>query len=436
MTQRISKLPYWIGAIALAGALLAGCEHRKYEIRMERRADGKITRELTVGTDDDGKPKETPNEVLDPLRKIYGAAQSQPAEQMHFAGTFDGHLPADTAHDEFLGHGVLTTLASPLGTTCYYLERVPGPSEPLAIFHSAEEVLDVWLKAMMAHLDSLPEIHGKAAVVEKLHTFLMTDLRRDALNCALLIWPMFESEAGATEDAVREARRNEHMARLLAFLHERGYADDAHFAGLEFDRMVRSGLRLKLNAVLGDNAKELAPVIDKLADPEAFNEAFEHGLSLIHVSMEDMEAKVKRVIRGFDNSTTVNLTLKVGAKPTLTNGKWEDDAKTVSWQVEATTPPGLAPALFAVWSEPNEEFQKAHFGRVLLTETLVYYNDWHAGLEDGDRKRWDEFVGGLTPAKPLAEALTAFQEAESKRLSASQPNSGALEDGIRLLRGE
>ena len=430
------RVPGLFVALAVFG-LLSGCEHRKYEVSMRRLPDGKVARELMVGTEDDGNPKETPKPVLEALRKIYGEGESQPNERTHFKGTFSGAIPADTSHHDVAGHGVVTTVASPLGVTCYYLERVPGPADPLAVFEAARDTLDTTLKALQAHLESLPEIRGKTELIARLKTFLLTDLRRDALNFMLLAWPAFQPNAAGAGDAHREREEYEVWARVFAYLHERGYVDDVHFAGLSFDRIILGGVRRRLAPVLGDSAKELAPLVDAfLSEDSTLGDAIEHGLTLIGVKKEDYDARLALAFNGTGDSTTIELSWKTPLKPSRTNGEWDSAANKITWRVDAVTPPWLPPAMYAVWPEPNEPFQKAHFGRVLISDALVDYNEWRGGLKDGERERWDAFVAGLSPAQPLADRLKEFESAETKLNSptATQPSVGPLERGIELLR--
>ena len=59
---------------------------------------------------------------------------------------------------------------------------------------------------------------------------------------------------------------------------------------------------------------------------------------------------------------------------------------------------GLPAFCYAVWVLPNEQFQKTHFGEVLLEkDELVVYCIWHASLSWVETAEWAGFIKTLKP---------------------------------------
>ena len=98
----------------------------------------------------------------------------------------------------------------------------------------------------------------------------------------------------------------------------------------------------------------------------------------------------------------VELTLAAAKQPYQTNGRW--DAATAGMHSTANLAKKSAlPALFyAFWSQPDEAFQRAHFGRqVLEGDGLAQYVLWYRSLSADEMRQWDAFVTGCRPGPDL-----------------------------------
>ena len=104
-------------------------------------------------------------------------------------------------------------------------------------------------------------------------------------------------------------------------------------------------------------------------------------------------------------------TLHLPAEPITTNGRWDPDGK-VEWRRsigdEFMGRP-LPILVYAVWSEPDIEFQETHFGKVVLErEDLASYNKWHTLLDPEQRVEWDALIESLEPGDDLVSTLQGF----------------------------
>jgi hypothetical protein len=113
-------------------------------------------------------------------------------------------------------------------------------------------------------------------------------------------------------------------------------------------------------------------------------------------------------LRLFGDSLWV--TLAVTAAPISTNGHWNAGPGEITWR--ATLPgrsapdPGTPFVAYAVWAEPDELFQKAHFGRAFLSgDRLAEYCFWRRGLDDSEGAAWDAALASLLPGTPLSALL-------------------------------
>jgi hypothetical protein len=113
----------------------------------------------------------------------------------------------------------------------------------------------------------------------------------------------------------------------------------------------------------------------------------------------------------------LSLKLNHPHKPLISNGKWLNKNEVLEEGDPNKKGPGLwkevvlddnknvknangLPAFcYAVWVLPNEQFQKTHFGEVLLEKTeLAGYCLWHASLTPAEAAEWNGFVKTLKPA--------------------------------------
>jgi tRNA-Thr(GGU) m(6)t(6)A37 methyltransferase TsaA len=128
----------------------------------------------------------------------------------------------------------------------------------------------------------------------------------------------------------------------------------------------------------------------------------------------------------FGGSDMVNVELHCHRKPYQTNGQWDEDNKQVTWSSRITTD-RLPFICYAIIGEPNEAFQKEHFGRaILMDEPLVQYAFWYKGLTNEQKGEWDDFLVGLDANEDIPSTVESFR---FKRAPAPSPDS----DGAVML---
>lgn len=132
---------------------------------------------------------------------------------------------------------------------------------------------------------------------------------------------------------------------------------------------------------------------------------------------------------------TLRVKLFCGRKPHATNGQWDAAAGTVAWSKELSSRRPLPVVCFAAWTEPDEAFQRARFGRVLLADVpLMQYVTWYRALRSDERTEWDRFVAGLAPGPKLAADVKAFRFSTDPKVDPAKTETKAsLADTPREL---
>ncbi|MFM7053009.1 MAG: hypothetical protein ACKOYN_12895 [Planctomycetota bacterium] len=112
--------------------------------------------------------------------------------------------------------------------------------------------------------------------------------------------------------------------------------------------------------------------------------------------------------------TDATVILDTGAKPFMTNGRWNDETKRVEfkgdfYESQYRYAPYNAP-YYAVWSLPSQR-QESFFGAVILEgEPLSEYCGWEAALEDEPRTRWLAALEALASSKDPLPAYAILEE--------------------------
>jgi len=145
---------------------------------------------------------------------------------------------------------------------------------------------------------------------------------------------------------------------------------------------------------------------------------------------EEVLAKLFFDFQLFGRIDNFKLTLHAPVKPHMTNGVWDDEQKTVVWDVFLGANNELPTLCHAWWSAPNVDAQMRHFGQVLLDEEqLSEYAYWYTSLSDEERGEWDAFLGGLSAGPDLATQLEQFRFRTEAALPPDQ------QEGTHLARG-
>lgn len=186
------------------------------------------------------------------------------------------------------------------------------------------------------------------------------------------------------------------------------------------------------------------PTLAKLTDIknnwEEFERQFEQGLAAIGMTREELAELAESVIPdlfSFGSGTTAGtVTWRCQTRPFVTSGKWNAEDGTVTWEADGRQGCATPKMLFAIWAEANEEFQRTHFGKVVLTcEELYEYVGWRDGLTVGERTAWDAFVDTLKPGPELVGKLEAFRLPVPTTMPSSAPAEPADEapEGAKLI---
>jgi hypothetical protein len=343
--------------------------------------------------------------------------------------------------------------SSRMGSASAYVEDFAGPQDPDRLT-KMREAADKLTALLIGWFGS--EL-GKDAHWEALHEFLDVDFRRDLKHL---------SELAHQYDLMSSNREREGTAivvRVLQYLKERGYFTMAEVPRITRTLNEESGQRA-MGLVQRQVAKRMgvsadAPIPDSLAflsstaKAGASLEAYVQTLDEFKEQVADWKQKTADGLiieepdpEGYVGDLIVEacglqidflflsdhlaVELKTPAEPFETNGQWHADLNKTSWSEVLASDGHSWLFCYAFWSEPEEDFQKEHFGRVVLTgEDLSQYVIWRNGLTQEEARLWDDFVSGLAPGEELQERIRSFQFPDAPNL-ADTPR-GLLLDALK-----
>ncbi|HSY19751.1 MAG TPA: hypothetical protein VK815_15515 [Candidatus Acidoferrales bacterium] len=423
-----------------ACALLTGCPHNDYTVELKPTAHG-VERTLTFYRLDGNNSNGVPNYQGFPSNELMAITQVYPANavkwdgQQHVAkAEFAGAMPKDVG-----GAGSYTNYITSLGESGFYSERFRGSDDlaarTLKQFHAADQLTDLvigWSKTEF----------GREQGYKNLRKFLDEDLRRDLKNAG-----QYFTMAAASNLSDTNAPE-EFVVRFSQYLFERGYvkpADAPQVAALMNGSSEDQAAFMDLVSRLVTDKLEtpftvLSPKVQMvLTNNDALVKSWEGYLAksdLYRAKHKEWEAEVKTnpkldepkpadaandlfmgllgVSSGFGGEAD-HLTVKLALKhaPDHSNGKWQDGL--VVWDNELDKDRPLPVLCYASWNNPDEMFQKAHFGRVLLEgDELSKYNLWRSGLSEQGSREWDAFLAGLQPGAGLKKQIEAFLPAHGE----------------------
>ena len=421
-----------IGIMA-AALLTTGCVLDKYVVEMTPQGDS-VRRTLTCWSEDSedtGKPpvlQPLAKDELDRIAKLYGEKPTKAGPgKRAFVGNFKGALPSDVG-----GAGTYTRLPSEMGDLFLYSERFRGDDDQAKVvtnmLYAADQLTDLlilWFESEMKADTAWP----------KLREFMDASLRHDIKNVTLDLWmsgPVGKMEPG--------------LARVAQYLTERGYIkpDDVPQAvALLYGGRDRQFVQRLVANRMGVPADSPLPAsLGFLASPESTSASWDKFLAKSPAYKKwfaDLDTRrlipLARALNGgeerpdpgrpedllapsllaseflvFGGQYQVDVTLNCKVAPIYANGTYDAAKGAVAWS-EALGEPRALPALCtAVWAVPDEDFQKAHFARSVLTgKELALYILWRRGLDEGSAKEWLQFVSNLNPDATLAEKLKSFR---------------------------
>ena len=414
--------------------LLAGCPHNRYAIEMIP-AGGVMERKLTVTrvNGEGDPPQQVPDEEMRRLAKAYGR---DTAVDNTLIGRFRAKTP-----DGVGGAGSYTHFATRMGAASIYVERFRGNDDLVGQLSEIHEAADKLTDLLIGWFAS--ELRQDKRF-KPLREFMDKGLRKDLKNLATHMWLEAIRNWGRKDGS--QGMKNL-AVRAGQYLIERGYfspedlpafarivaAHDGEDAAVRIaQRLVATKMGVPADQPVPDclaflSTSELA--MQAFAGYIGTTDAFEARLGQWRKQREEepdlpepkpmdlpqelLTGLVKADFDISDSADELAVTLAVPREPIVTNGKWDPKPKRVAWsaRIQARSETGNLPPeiCYALWSEPDEEFQTRHFGKVVLDgKELLEYCLWRKGLTDKEGKEWDGFVAGLKPGESLKDKLGDF----------------------------
>ena len=312
-------------------------------------------------------------------------------------------------------------MASSLGSTSSYIERFGGDDDLAAQLskrrQSADALADLLAGWMTAELGQDPRFPQLKKVLDE-------DLRRDLRNLAIYVWAY-----QVTED-LQTPPNGEFLVRAGEYFCERGYFSPpeipllvralsdgdpkpllrhiqrflAEKMGIAKGQPIPASLDFlgglpRLQASLVKYARSDESLRKRLAASKT-RKKDKAGSKTVVSAEEDEEAitelfaetaldMVGFQLNLFGGSTgALDLKLSCAERPYATNGKWDEKHAALTWSKTLDADRKMPVVCFSLWSAPDVSFQKAHFGKLLLTgEGLAEYAIWRRLAEAGGSQR-------------------------------------------------
>ena len=450
MRKVLTILLFAGGWLFLAGN--TECTHDYYEIEMLPRGQ-ELERKLAVSRVGYEEDKEV-LQVFDPaelkrIAALYAKRLTKPDELKHvFLDKFLVATPKDVG-----GDGSYLHLTSLVGSASAYTERFRGYDDQAARLQKSLDGTDRllgWFKGWFKK--ELKDHPGLGRLIKFLDEKLRQDMRNLVIYTAL----------GERLNEFKPNAAEEMGVRMFQYLAERGYFKierlpelaAAWYRGQVSDKaeeLMALVQRLVARELGIDDSKPVPKELDFLADTEKAAASLSDYLRttpeftklMVESDAKDppgikpepltmltdvLLTEIIQLELGTDDRVTVRLV--VPAKPFATNGEWKQGR--VLWLKKAVKgKSGLPTFAYAYWSEPDEKFQKKHFGKVVLEgQNLGEYVLWRSGLSKQEGIEWDDFLKGLKIGKPdeVLEKVTNF------RFEGEEPGGKTLaETPVRLL---
>jgi hypothetical protein len=417
-------------------ALLAGCETRIYQIRLEPGAGG-LQRTLTVWTERQGRSTNVrwADGDINRLASLYAEHPSVKADvRQTFRGTFADRMPADVG-----GHGKYRTAATPLGTAHWYLERFRGTTDPDAELYDRRAAVDRLVDLVVGWFDEQLKDKPHAAPV---HRFLHQDFRQDVRNIALYFWIAASDdrpEAAHVATKTEPQRLPDALLSAVQYLDERDYLKPNGIGSLEHWQLDNPTVNLTmLRRLLARKSQLDESQADKLfpflVDPDAVAASWRAYLKKTPeyertrkawkpdpakpaevdgpdpaLIAENLAAEIV-AFDWFEDSTELRLTLVVPRPPHETNGEFDESGGLVSWHKRLHGRRELPTVCYASWSVPDEKFQSARFGKTALEgETLARFAALYSQLPGPQQAEFAAHLKSLEPGDALRGRVRDFR---------------------------
>jgi len=341
------------------------------------------------------------------------------------------------------GSGRHTYWKTRMGTLSLYVERFRGDDDLAGAIRARQDAADTFATLVLGWFRSEFKDDRDFGKLEK---FVDGDLRRDLRNLAIYCWT---GQVVAESDPAPRPKQPpldapEFLVRIAQYFLERGYFTAAMMP--ELVRMAREEdgdrvfevVRTFVASKMGISSAEQVPQrLDFLKSPERAKQSLnkflagtdqhqaflckwrqQHKQDATATPPEPHEllGRLAAEATGLEFSTPDELQVKLECptEPFATNGIWEADTRQVVWSgrtnaVGGPSAPALPALFYAFWSVPNEDFQREHFGKVVLAgKSLADYCVWRKGLTAAETEQWDALLSSLTPDN-LMQRLDAFR---------------------------
>lgn len=434
--RRISPKHAALLALMIPLMVAGNCPQNRFEVVMQAAPDGRVERELTLWVQDGDEVKPPPPEMLAQAQKTHGGEGRTVANKQRFGSTVRTELPGDLQHEALTNRGLFVRETANIGTLAMYSERMPGQPNLAVVLRAAEQYADTLTRALAAEMRARPELAAKPDNLEACARLIETEGRDDVTGALLLGW-QFMTRSAALTDAGIEIEGGDKPTpflygeglRLADYLIERGYlkADEVRPVPQAMGDVIKHGVLRKVAVALGHPAEGPWPAaLREIGEkPEDFLDA---GLTRIGVEKEAFDKLIEPAAPAILGNPPKGTVVWRGATaPLYTNGKWAETEKEVRWDARARVGCETPQVLFAIWAEPDEGFQREHFGAVVVRDHELYeYLNWRGGLSATERAAWDSFVADCRPGPDLIARLQAFrlpQDATTTQPATSQPSA-------------
>jgi len=420
---------YIIVVILLAAIMVCpGCEEYQYSIEMTPDGDT-IKRTISFSSN-------LPDEEKRAVEKFY----PDQIDTNTFSGAFRVEIPNDVG-----GAGYYTYLATSMGSTATYKERFRGDDDLNQHIVDFQVFVDRYVDFTINWLEF--EL-GKEPNFGNLRTFLDKNLRTDARNFGLYLG--LSGVVGRYDSNAAD----EFHQRVVLYFEQRGYIEPGRLDILtevdtrsdeELRKLVRNIIAREMGCCReGEDSNKLAfldssdsiekSVIRYIRSTERYQQMREEEkLSKNDANLPPPDVDIQEFISGgapipfefnlFGTTYKVNVCLKCPCKPFKTNGQWQEVDKKIFWSEAIKGKYDLPTFFYASWSEPNNDFQSRHFGRVILEgKNLADYCYWEKSIEAERARQWNEFLSGIDPNMEIAKAVKKFRFADES----AEPNAFTL----------
>jgi hypothetical protein len=427
-------LPFALAAMVF---VVTGCPRNQYIVQLKPRGSI-IERTLVFYREDDVKTNTgTPNYQPFDAGELAAIASLYPATGLTNGGgryvargEFTHALPDDVG-----GAGTYTNLTTSLGEAGFYMERFRGNDDLAGMterrFKAAERLADLIVGWSRMEL-------GREPGYGKLRQFLDVDFRHDLKNLSAYWWE------GQLASGYKTNASEEFIVRFGQYLFERRYFTIGEIPGLFRDasgddpQALLCRIQRLVARKMGVSETEPVPAaLAFLADEKMMEKSFDKYLAgtaqyraklkqwkedkklkpdlkrpePLEVASEAAGNLIQFELFGQPDHLAVRLSLP--SSPVHSNGRWDEALKQVVWETdieERTNAYYLPFSCYASWARADQDYQKEHFGKVVLIgDELTEYCLWRSSQDKQAGGEWDAFVASLQPGSGVMERLDAFR---------------------------